>query len=592
MLDIAGTIILLTRTLAHFVLTMLCFFAAAGWAAWKGARDLVTLGMTGLIGIALPGYLAFWLWFFWRPAGHLFSFFVPFTAVWTIVWSWTRLDARGRLSLKAMLIPAALVGIVALAVLAAGFAYGGMDNSLTTAAVRFSHPLPADNRLPFLFAEAVKDDRIPKPFFGDWLSSDRPPLETGLTLLNYPYMPRPRDLGYEVLAAILQSLWVLGVWLFLIAFRIEGRLIGFILGVTFCSGFIFVNTFFVWPKLLAATFMLAFGAIVLSPAYSARIRESLLLCAGAGALLSFGLLSHGGSAFALIGIAITALLLRRRIGMKALAIVAVTCLVTYLPWLLYQKVYDPPGNRLLKYHLAGVTQVDKRSFTQTLRDSYSHLTFREWLEIRESNVERMIGPQPEFWRNLGRLLTSTKPNSQGAQLAFLLRDRTFFTLGGCLAVLLVGPLALLIGVVERRRTRNWRVAALIWLCVACTLVPWNVLMFARTTTVIHQGTYAVVLLAIAGSLMALWSVSPKLAIAAGLLQICLNFLLYGIYSNPQGTPGVGTGTRLRYGEFGLFMLAFVAAWLLVLKMTKNQTSAACPAGRDRIDRAAGPRCDE
>ena len=40
-------------------------------------------------------------------------------------------------------------------------------------------------------------------------------------------------------------------------------------------------------------------------------------------------------------------------------------LVLYAPWLAYQRLYDPPGDRLLKWHLAGVTEVEVTMTAET-----------------------------------------------------------------------------------------------------------------------------------------------------------------------------------------------------------------------------------
>ena len=52
------------------------------------------------------------------------------------------------------------------------------------------------------------------------------------------------------------------------------------------------------------------------------------------------------------------------------AVSALTFFTAYLPWLLYQKYYEPPGNRLLKMHLAGAPGVDSRGFIQALLVAY------------------------------------------------------------------------------------------------------------------------------------------------------------------------------------------------------------------------------
>ncbi|WP_225852883.1 hypothetical protein, partial [Haemophilus parainfluenzae] len=44
--------------------------------------------------------------------------------------------------------------------------------------------LPPDNILPYLFAERLYHGIDPRPLLGEWQSSDRPPLQAGLLLLQ------------------------------------------------------------------------------------------------------------------------------------------------------------------------------------------------------------------------------------------------------------------------------------------------------------------------------------------------------------------------------------------------------------------------
>jgi hypothetical protein len=88
------------------------------------------------------------------------------------------------------------------------------------------------------------------------------------------------------------------------------------------------------------------------------------------------MLSHGGSAFAFIGLISTFLLLKGRIKVRNLAALAAASALLYLPWVLYQKYYDPPGDRLLKYHLAGAKDLNNRTFAETLITSYQNIGFR------------------------------------------------------------------------------------------------------------------------------------------------------------------------------------------------------------------------
>jgi hypothetical protein len=551
------------RTLYYFVLTVLPCLALGTLAIRKGLRDVVLVGLLELAALGLCGYLAFWLWFIAPRLGHLFSFLLPIVSLAFLGWNYGRLDIGGRLIVRRLLTPLLLIGGASLMILCAGFFYGGFDDPFRTAAERYSHPLPPDNTIPYLFAEAVRNGRVPKPLQADWLSSDRPPLQTGSVLLLYPYMAKPREIGYTVEAVLLQSLWIFAAWLLLTAFGVDARAVALVLGVCLFSGFVFLNSFYVWPKLLAGAFTLGLLALLFTRK-AAVLRNSRFTCALAGALLALSLLAHGGSVFAVIGLVLTMLLLRRAMPLRTVAVLIATAVFLYMPWLLYQKFYDPPANRLLKMHLAGIIEVDKRSFSEALIESYRALTPRQILSNKLVNLEALIENAGPFWVATKELLQSGDP-IESASIAGAMRGWFFFLFTPNLGFLMLGPLALLWGLVKRHRTIEWRTAAILWLFIVLTAIPWALLMFRPGMTLIHQGTYAMVLAGYAGSLLAFWAISRFLAIAVGCLQITLNVLLYAVFmhsapANALPAQRPASEGCLWFGAAGLlFVLGLLAS---------------------------------
>ena len=112
-----------------------------------------------------------------------------------------------------------------------------------------------------------------------------------------------------------------------------------------------VNGFFVWPKLLPAAMLLAAAALVMTPLWD-ELRRSLWAAALVAALCGVAMLGHGGSAFGIVPLARVAayrgLPSRRWIGV-GLAV----GIVLMAPWSAFQKYADPPGNRVVKWTLAG-----------------------------------------------------------------------------------------------------------------------------------------------------------------------------------------------------------------------------------------------
>jgi hypothetical protein len=558
MLGFEHTATLVLRTLEEFVLAIIPCMALAAFAAWRGIRDPIAVGLSGLLGIAAAGYAAFWLWFLSPRIGHAASFLLPIACLGWLWWVRRRLDGVARAALRSLARPAALVLCAAFSVLSAGFLYGGFEKPIETPWARFSHRLPPDNMLPFLLAEEVRIGHIYKPFFEGGQSSDRPPLQAGIALSQYPFWPRPRQMDYTALAVLLQSSWIFAAWLLLRALDFERRGIALALAVTFLSGFVFLNSFFVWPKLLAATFMIGFAIFVLVDRYAAAVAcdpKSMIL---AGALLAFGMLAHGGSAFAAIGLLLAALVLRRRIPLKALATIAATAFLIYLPWTLYQKLFDPPGDYLLKLHLAGIDHPDNGSFFAELIAAYRALTPAQFASNKIANFLWAFDYQKEYWAFVRALFSATLSArwSNAGACALGLRSLSFFHFVPNLGFLSGGFLTLAAGLHKRSRSAAWRASARLWLCVMCILLPWCLMMFKAESTSIHQGTYVAVLLACCAAIAGFWAVKPWVAAGAAVLQIALNFLVYGAF---MGWPG----SSLIYSQLGLLIAAMGGVVLIL-----------------------------
>jgi len=568
---------LLLKTFLYFILTILPALALGTFAIRKGVRDLVVVGLIELAAIGASGYLGFCFFFIAPRLGHLFSFLLPFACGMWCAWNYRRLNVVGRQIINHLLVPLALTGAASLLILSTGFMYGGIDAPSTTASKRFSHILPGDNNIPYEFAEALKSGHIPK-LPASWLSSDRPPLQTGLVLSEYTYTSRPRELDYTIISAILQSLWIFAAWLLLTAFDLNPRAVILVLAVCLLSGFVFLNTFYVWPKLLAAAYILAALAIFFTPKY-VSLRNSRIPSMLVGAMLALAMLSHGGSAFAILGIALTMAILRRHVPVRSLLLIAASAAILYTPWMLYQKFCDPPGNRLLKMHLAGVENIDSRPFSQALIDAYHVLTPQQIVKNKVANMKRLFESSSRFWIETVHLFRYLADAVIAAQIAAGLRGWMFFFFVTNLGFLVVGPIALLTGIKQKYRTNEWRAATIMWIFIVVTAVVWCALMFGPGTTVVHQGTYTIVLLGYAGSILAIWAVSRFVALVIGCLQVLLNVLLYVVFMQPAAREALLAETPLRLGCLILCALSLACMFWLLAKLWRPSFDS---SGRARM----------
>jgi hypothetical protein len=373
---------------------------------------------------------------------------------------------------------------------------GGSADPTSTALARFTHALPRDNEIPFLVANALRLGSLPSPLFGDWLVSDRPPLQSGLYLL---LVLRSGIVSYQIVASWLQTAFLFGAWAVVAAAGLSTAPRRLVLLACCLLPIALINTFFVWPKMLAAGYLLGVFALLFchKPTTAAEQRASGILIGGLAAL---AMLSHGSSAFGLIGFAVTVLAFRAWPAWRTMIHGAGALLAVYAPWMLYQRFIDPPGNRLLKWHLAGVVDVDDRSFGRTLRDSYGALSWPDYLNGRLANLEMLIGPWPASLRDLFAF----------AGEAELLRKLDFFYLVPSLHGFALACIVALAGLpfvpVPQRA-----IALRMLFAVVATLTGFALLMFIPGSAVNHQGTYATQLLVTLFAFVVLVSRAPWLA---------------------------------------------------------------------------------
>lgn len=129
---------------------------------------------------------------------------------------------------------------------------------------------------------------------------------------------------------------LLGVWILVRSITGRSLVAAVAMIATFFTPLVLVNGAFVWPKLLAAACLC--GAVALH--FGKRHREDKFdLVTGliVGALCALAMLSHGGSAFVLVGMAMAALMLWRFGSFPYIVAAVVTLAILYGPWLAYQR---------------------------------------------------------------------------------------------------------------------------------------------------------------------------------------------------------------------------------------------------------------
>jgi hypothetical protein len=512
----------------HLLVTLLPGVAAVLVTARRGVQRPVLLAMTGLAVVGLVGYSSYWAWFAAPALGRAWTWTVLAVAVGAIIVA--RAELR-RPAVRPLVTVAALWVSGTFFVLFLGFLHGGTEHPLSIPVDRFSNPLPIDNLLPLSFANAIAANGHDGPplHIGDWLSSDRPPLQSGFVLAQREVAWDTVGLHYQVLGVVLQQLWIVALWACLVAARVRRWTLVLVLIAALVSDAAVVNGFFVWPKLLAATFVLACIAVVLDVRGTASDRASVAVLVGI--LGTLGYLSHGATAFAAVPV-IGLVLVRLRPRWRWWAASAVAAALVMSPWLAYQHWVDPPGNRLIKWQLAGAPEIDSRGSVETIVDSYRTTGWRTVLEFKKDNVETLFGG-PHVWSDSHSILHQAS-GGRWREAVAQSRSQRFYYFLPSLGVLLLGPVAMLL-LYRRRRGEgeaDWQVAATFLSLAAVCCVVWVALMWAPGSAVLHQGTAALSLWAIGGAVAGLCAVSPRTAVIVVALHIATVLALYLPVLNP------------------------------------------------------------
>jgi hypothetical protein len=492
--------------LGTVVVAALPLMASGLWLSRRGCVNPTLMLVVPIAVSCALGYATFWAFLASPTIGRMFVGATSIGAVAAIgYWLWF-----GRRKVLLPLLHAwQTPGLLMLGV---GFFYLGLlylpalDKSADAqSSVRFTHPLPPDAVIPELFAERLAKGEPIRPFLGDWLSSDRPPLQTGFYLqVQTALAPLHSEPGlvYQCLGTWLQLYWIPAVWLLGWRLGLGERRRAIVVGLIAMSGFALVNSVYVWPKLLAGGLGLITSILLLDE----RTARRPLMVGLAAVIAAWAWLAHGGVAFSFLAVALM-LVLRpatwRRWSFGLLgAVLFLTCIT---PWIIYQKTIDPPGNRLLKWHLAGVIAPDQRGVGESLRDAYATLTTDAWLKAKAKNFRVMFSGD---FHTLVAVCGSPLKNRRQDEFFFIFR---------AVGVLNLAWLGL--WMVRRRwSSAAWTLFTRLTASAGLTLLVWALLMFEPGSTVLHQGSYTALLILFAATATLLCRLPAPLFLSLGLWQ--------------------------------------------------------------------------
>jgi hypothetical protein len=569
--------------LVHLALTALPLVAAMLVAARLGVRSVPILLGVGLAATGVLALIAFWAYYGNRTLGETVSYLILFGSPALIVGALHggRID-RGLL--KQLAVPLGLWALGAAFLVFFGFLYGGADDSIKVAASRFSGPLPADNLLPAYLTEWFYEyGSSGHPLFPpDWLASDRPPLQVGYLLAQKPFEVFDEEANYQVAAVVLQQLWIVGLWALLLAARVGKVTRGLVLVTVLVSDLGLLNGFFVWPKLLPAAMLLAAAALTITPLWE-EMRRSRWGAVLIGLLPAVAMMGHGSSVFGLIPLALVAAW-RGLPSWRWIGIAALVGLVVMAPWSAYQKYGEPPGNRLLKWSLAGVPEIDDRGTVETLVDSYREVGIGGAIHNKGQNYVTMLGGGPA-WEAVERADDYVRSGDlEGAVRE--VRLIYFFNFFPALGLLLIAPFAMLIA---RRRGRDrpqeWSFALTCWAVVGIGCAAWGLLAFGdlASRTVLHVCSYLLPILAFAGCVAGLRAVFPRFAVYYATVAATVMLAVYVPSLEPPPPP-----VETAFSLWAALLAAFALAGFCALALTARGAPEAAgfhPDERDERQRA-------
>jgi hypothetical protein len=534
------------------------------------APGLALLGLVGprvpaslapglvVIGSAAGGWLLFWAWFASSLIGLCAS---------------TALSAAAMiiLCLKPVLVShkPTWVPVLASVIVCTGYLSVAGDRGEMQYGDRligFRYWAVVDNEIPRMFADCLTKDRVGlKPFhLGDWHSSDRPPLQTGMIMVAYPFVEAAGGrLAYLLLGAAVNIFWIFGLWGFLRAVGISERRILLVVILVALVGAVFINTVYTWPKMLSAALSLTVAAALLAQNCPKRIRTLVI-----GSAAALGMLAHGSAAFALLGLAPLFWLRRKEWRTREVIATAVVAALIYYPWVAYQNFYDPPGNRLVKWHLAGVVPIDEgRSSVKTIVAAYHEAGFRGFAVNKLHNLRMLLG-DPTDWNG-----TCARGNAQpGWDSSVVGHWRQFFLLrlGPTPTLLLAGVPLLLIRRVRRADWLKPLGGVLITTWLVFLLLEFG--STPQTVAWLHHSPYTLLLLWCALGALAVGEMGNRWVLGFLTLHLALFVALWdyhvSVWSAVQLTPDPG-----KPDVVAMFISAFAVLSLVALYWHLNRGAA-------------------
>ncbi len=374
------------------------------WAAfflqflvWKWNRPLAVMGAA--VVVCIWGYMNFFLAYFDFRAQIALSMLALVLCASSLIRRW-RLACR-ELQMEEVKLPLTLFFSLALfcvlAVYAVDIGGGGWEPNYRFAPATWS----SDNQLQPMIAERLYRGQSVLNWNQHWQTSDRPPLLAGLLLLSRPFWElilsvhdneRLLHFFFQIAAMSIMAFWVVPTWYLIKELRLRRWREGLLILLVALSPFVFFNTIYTWPKLLAAYLGIIAYYVLIQRVFNTERSVTTSQFVFASAAAAMALQAHGGVVFGLVPVALLMLTPRFWPGWKPVLLGAAAAAALLAPWIAWQTMVDPPGNHLIKSAFGGTYGFDEEhvSLWETISRYYSGLTFEDWLSSRRDAVEQLF----------------------------------------------------------------------------------------------------------------------------------------------------------------------------------------------------------
>jgi hypothetical protein len=245
--------------------------------------------------------------------------------------------------------------------------------------------------------------------------------------------------------------------------------------------------------------------------------------------------------------------------------------------------------------LAGIAEPSgKQSLSQAIQSAYQQAGARQVMDNKLSN---MTTPFSDSFGVL-RHIASTLKNGPNSLAADLVRTDYFFYLIPTLGLMALGPFVFgarwAIGrAFPKSHARTSDVSSVVTrfgvdaaVLLAISYVVWAATLFGPKSTVLHQGSYLVPILASVVGVLLLWLTSPRFAVVAVAASVIYQTYLYTAATPPARVGGmIGHPTRSGVAALIVSIAVSAAVYLWIARTDYTATHSPPTSSGNQATRA-------